>query len=189
MQPGQMVRRGVSRSGRAVTLRIMGPHDARAMRDFLNAISIEHTFITWQGEIISLLEEEAFLLAELRRFDEHESVRVLAWVGRDLVGIANVTLRTRVERHVGDLGISIARDYRADGIGRLLLDQTLDLAAEWLTELEVVALSVFGNNEVAIRLYQQMGFVEYGRLVNGVRHLGQLVDNVLMARPVDRAQR
>lgn len=54
-----------------------------------------------------------------------------------------------------------------------------------LDGLRLVQLHVFGNNELALRLYEKHGFIEFGRLPDGVLHRGEYVDGIYMYRPVD----
>jgi ribosomal protein S18 acetylase RimI-like enzyme len=58
---------------------------------------------------------------------------------------------------VGRLGMGLLADYRARGIGRALLEATLDDA--FARGFERVALEVFAGNERAVRLYEKVGFL------------------------------
>jgi len=65
-----------------------------------------------------------------------------------------------------------------------LLQLVIDEAERRIDGLRLIQLHVFGNNELAYRLYLNHGFIEYGRLPGGVLHRGQYVDNISMYRPV-----
>ncbi len=66
------------------------------------------------------------------------------------------------------------------GVGTALMQAVLDEARAHLAGLQIVTLSVFGNNETAIRMYERFGFQEFGRLPRGIRHQGQYVDHIYM---------
>ncbi|MBT3943261.1 MAG: GNAT family N-acetyltransferase [Chloroflexi bacterium] len=62
--------------------------------------------------------------------------------------------------HVAHIGMGLLPDYRGRGLGRRLLDDALNWS--WDSGYERVELSVFTDNEIAIRLYRSAGFVEEG---------------------------
>jgi RimJ/RimL family protein N-acetyltransferase len=55
--------------------------------------------------------------------------------------------------------------------------------------LRIIELSVFANNERAHRLYQNQGFIEFGRLPGGILRRGEYVDHIYMYKPVSRVDR
>jgi RimJ/RimL family protein N-acetyltransferase len=81
--------------------------------------------------------------------------------------------------HVADLGLMVAASHRRLGIGRALLERTVEWAREnGVTKLE---LHVFPYNEPAIALYEDFGFVREGYRRRHYRRGRQLVDAILMA--------
>jgi putative acetyltransferase len=81
--------------------------------------------------------------------------------------------------HVADLGLVVAASHRRQGIGRLLLDESVAWArAAAVLKLE---LHVFPWNEPAIRLYETYGFVREGLRRGHYRRDGVDVDALLMA--------
>lgn len=84
-------------------------------------------------------------------------------------------------RHVATLGIAVDAAVHGQGIGRRLMAALCDYADHW-GQLLRIELTVFADNEVAIRLYRSMGFVQEG-LHRGyaLRH-GRYADVLSMAR-------
>jgi len=74
-------------------------------------------------------------------------------------------------KHCGRLGMGVHKDSRGRGIGRRLIEQTLDHARQ--RGLERVELEVFASNAVAIRLYEQVGFV-----IEGTKRKVRKIDGV-----------
>jgi RimJ/RimL family protein N-acetyltransferase len=87
----------------------------------------------------------------------------------------------RAVRHVVNLGISVRRDHRNQGIGHALLAAALAWAAGTgiVTRVE---LSVITRNARAIHLYEKFGFQTEGRRIAHVRRLGNYYDTLLMAK-------
>jgi len=137
-----------------------------------------------QGEQLTIDQEEAHVARQLEGIGRGEVVYLLAMAGAEVIGVASIGLKGRVERHIGDLGISIAREWRGVGIGSQLMQSLIDEALTLMPSIRVFTLSVFGNNQSAQRMYQRFGFREYGRLPRGILHCGEYVDHVYMYRDV-----
>ena len=64
-------------------------------------------------------------------------------------------------RHKAGIGIFILQRYCGIGLGRQLMEYAIENARK--TELEQLKLGVFDDNVAAIRLYEKLGFREWGR--------------------------
>ena len=81
--------------------------------------------------------------------------------------------------HVADLGLMVAASHRRLGIGRALLERTVEWArARGISKLE---LHVFPHNEPAIALYESFGFEREGYRKRHYNRAGHYVDAILMA--------
>lgn len=163
------------------TLRYPKSSDAKQMCEYINELSLEGTYITFQGEEISLEDETSYLESQLKKIAGKESIQLLAFIDSTMVGIGGIERKEKVSSHVGILGISLHRDFRKKGLGKKLLNALLSEAKK-LPELKIISLEVFANNSVAQKLYTSVGFVEYGRLPNGIRFQGEFVDALYMCR-------
>ena len=97
-----------------------------------------------------------------------------------IVGLINCTggIR-RANRHGVILGITLALDYRGQGLGTELMSR----AIEWAKGTGIVTrieLLVYANNTKAIHLYEKLGFVTEGRLRRAVVRNGEYVDSLVM---------
>lgn len=158
--------------------------DATAMRDYINALSSEKTFIRLQGEQTSLEEEERFLSDHLKKIAEGKAVQLLVFNQDKLIGIAGIEMQTKTEEHVGVLDIAIAKEFRGQGFGKLMMKAVMEEAIKCLPSLKIITLTVLSINTVAIHLYQQLDFQEWGRLPKGIKHAGQYVDSVQMYKTI-----
>ncbi len=171
-------------TGEEVIFRSPQVSDTQAMLDYINTLSAEQTFILMQGEQLRFEEEEQFVKDSLVAISYGRKVLLLAFVGSTLVGVAGIELKTRAEKHVGVFGISIAKEYRGKGIGKLLMGITLDEAKKKLPDIKIVTLGVFSNNPLAKSMYEKFGFKEYGRLPKGAKHRDDYVDHIEMYKEI-----
>ncbi len=189
MQSGTIVWEGRSRQGKTIVIRSLQQDDAEALCRYMNALSEERTFVRFQGEQLTLEEETAYLSGQLQRMEQNQTIQLVALCEGTVVGAADVNRKDLVEKHVGVLGMSVAQSYRGEGIGALLLETVLKEAAAQLPHLRIIVLEVFSDNTLAIAMYQQFGFVEYGRLPEGVLHHQAYVDTVYMYRKISNTAR
>lgn len=186
MQQGKIVYQGKSKSGKEIIFRYPTKDDLKSLWEYINKISREKTFISFQGEEITLEGEQKWLETELQKITDGEAVQVLVFSDNKLIGVSGISMKERAEKHVGIFGITIAKDFRKDGIGVLLAETVLKETKKNLKELKIVTLGVFGNNPVAQKLYKKMGFVEYGNLPKGAIHRGVPVDHIYMYKEIFR---
>jgi ribosomal protein S18 acetylase RimI-like enzyme len=96
----------------------------------------------------------------------------VALEGDRVVGWCDVRPRERpVTRHCGVLGIGVVPEWRERGLGRRLIERTLEAARAF--PLARVELAVRADNDRAIALYRKVGFEVEGR-----RQRAMLVDGV-----------
>lgn len=171
-----------------ILIRSVEQNDVNEMCSFINEISKEKSYIRLQGEEITLDEEIRYVDDFVRRVGEGTAVKLLAFSGKTLVGVADVYLKDKIERHIGVFGITIKKEWRGKGLGKELMKRTLEEAEKHIKGLRIIELGVFANNPVAKKMYEQMGFIEYGRLPQGIQHRGEFVDHIYMYKFADGKQ-
>ncbi len=157
--------------------------DAKSMSDYMNKISKEKTYITWQGEKITLKYEKEYLKGQLEKIEKKEAIKLVLFVNEELAGISDIGLGKKIKSHIGGFGITIASKYRGKGLGKLLMDYVLK-ESKRLSGLKIIVLEVFSENKNAIKMYKKFGFREYGRLPGGNQYKERLVDDILMYKKV-----
>ena len=109
--------------------------------------------------------------------------RLVACVESEVVG--QLTVYTSPNhprrRHAGQIGMAVCDDWQGKGVGSALMQVAVDLADRWLN-LSRLELTVFTDNEPAVRLYKKFGFSIEGILAGYVFRDGQFVDVYTMAR-------
>ncbi len=123
-------------------------------------------------------------VAETRAYIERPSpggVRIAALLEGTLVGSAGLERFQGRRSHAGEIGLGVHDDHVSHGIGTAILIALLDSADDWLG-LVRVQLTVFADNDGAVRLYERNGFVTEGRMRAASLRAGRLEDVLLMAR-------
>jgi RimJ/RimL family protein N-acetyltransferase len=108
---------------------------------------------------------------------------LVADAGRIVAALSVEGGRFRKTRHVGEVGVSVAREWRRRGVARRLMETAIE-TARTSPELLRLSLRVFSSNEPAVRLYESMGFLVEGRRPGHLRVRGREDDLVLMGFPL-----
>jgi putative acetyltransferase len=163
------------------TVRLASPGDASALVQLAREVGSEP-----EGWLISTSDwrgagDERRYLRSLRR--SRDAAVFVAEAPEGIAGRLSVGRDPHpASSHVADLGLMVAKSHRRRGIGRALLERTVEWArGTGVTKLE---LHVFPYNEAAIRLYESFGFRREGLRERHYRRDGELVDAVLMAYEV-----
>ncbi len=77
--------------------------------------------------------------------------------------------------------MGLENEMRGQGWGKKLIEQAFEWAQNQ-ENLEWVDLMVFENNQMARKLYQNMGFQEIGRTVDCFRVYGHKITDILMTK-------
>jgi putative acetyltransferase len=84
-------------------------------------------------------------------------------------------------RHVMTMGISVVKEAQGQGVGSELMAALCDYADRWLGTLRI-ELTVYTDNEAALKLYRKFGFEIEGTMRGYAMRDGRFVDAYAMAR-------
>lgn len=177
--PGTLLKTFKSKSGKEITLRFPKWEDLDLMLAYINALSKEDTFISiGEGKEVTRKEQIAYLTNVFSQMEQGDMVQVIACYNDQLIGISEITRITKGirQKHVGIIGISIAKEYRGDGIGKTLITTVLEEAKK--IRIRLVKLTVYSLNEQARRLYATVGFAEGGVIPGAILYKGDYIDEV-----------
>lgn len=154
--------------GQELLVRNAVASDTRALRETVCRTHSETDYLLSYPDEQSVDDEQ-----EARSLEEAErscnEVELVAIIDRRIVGSAGVSaVRSRRKvAHRARFGISILKECWGMGIGRVLMEASIDCAQRaGYTQLE---LEVVAGNERALSLYRRAGFEEYGRNPRGYR--------------------
>jgi RimJ/RimL family protein N-acetyltransferase len=168
-----------TRDGRPFVVRSARPNEAGALFDHYLTIRVREPEVN-----VEEADEWKATADSVRRLVEGleqagNSFLLVADAG-GIVGALSVEGgRFRKVRHVGEVGVSVAREWRRRGVGRRLLETAIE-AARMSPELSRLSLRVFASNVPAIRLYESLGFAVEGRRPSHLRVRGRDDDLILM---------
>lgn len=137
-----------------------------------NIFGIFSERISKSEDFINELDENAHIL-----------VAVVEEMGtKKAVGMCGLHLNNSPRlRHSGAIGMLVHKDYQGKGIGKKLINKIIDLADNWLL-LVRLELGVIVDNEIALHLYESVGFEIEGTKKYSVIRNGKYVDEYLMGR-------
>ena len=152
----------ILKNGRSCILRNGTAQDGQAALDvFLLAHTQTDYLLTYPDEITFTANEQAEFLQ--KKTDSDNEIEILAEVDGKIVGTAGIEQRSpKIKlRHRCDFGISIDKEYWGLGIGRALTEACIECARK--AGYEQIELEVVAENARAVRLYETVGFAEFGR--------------------------
>ena len=129
------------------------PADAKDIIAFSKKTGAETPYLAYGAEGLELSEAfEELYLEDLMEKDNN--VMLIATINnKQLIGLASVGATDKPKlRHVGEVGITVEKEYWGFGIGSVLMEEI----ETWAIESGVIRrleLTVHGENERAIHLY------------------------------------
>jgi RimJ/RimL family protein N-acetyltransferase len=150
------------KSGETAVIRSAQPDDAAGLLAYIRSVAAETTFFILQAVEFNFTDEQEQQWIR-DHLDDPGKLAIAAEIDGTIVGFLSFENGPHKRiRHRGTFGISVQKEWRGKGIATALLQSLI----EWAVAnplIEKIGLAVFGNNENAIRLYRNLGFVEEGR--------------------------
>lgn len=167
-----------TKTGKKVLLRALKKSDVDELMRFINALVDEDTFIVVRDKV-NRKEEVGYVKEKIKMIREKKEICIVAEYEGKIIANSGITRQIGRNSHIGQLEISVAKGFRNEGLGKVMLEELIKRAKEYLG-LRLLYLTVNEVNERAIYLYKKLGFVECGRIPKGVFYKGKYVDHVYM---------
>jgi len=180
----QIVYQVKTKTGKEIIIRYPDINDVIEMTRYINELSKEKTFITFQGEEVTFEAENEYVKGFLKKIADKTAIKLLVIHDSKIIGISEINMGERTAKHIGVFGITIAKEFRNEGIGKLLMEKVFEEAKKEMSTLKIVTLEVFAKNSIAKRIYQRFGFKEYGLLPNGISRNNTFEDAILMYKNI-----
>lgn len=122
---------------------------------------------------ISLEEEKAWLKSKIKEIKNNETAVIDAFFDSKVAGQAHLEVGEFRGRFLGKVGISIAKEFRGEGLGEELMKE-IESEAKRLG-LRIIHLEVYSDNEVALNLYKKLGYTKFGELPESIDYQGKFL--------------
>lgn len=137
----------------------------------LHPRNYSHTFV----------QESAWPAARHAEYLEYAYVFGVLHQGKELVGIASlIPYESPILEHKARIGnVYLRKEHRGQGIGRKLIEHLIASAHDYV---EQIYIEVAADNHVAHKLYESLGFKQYGYEERAAKLDGNYIDDILMVR-------
>ena len=176
-------KREIDLNGHKLILRNAEKEDAVTLLPYLKRVCGETRFLLKESDEVADLtpeKEEAFIM---EHNDGDGSVLIIAEYDGVYVGNASFTTCgvSRRTKHRADVGIALYEEYTGKGIGTVLFGFIMEIAEQ--AGFEQAELTVVGNNDRAIHMYEKYGFTVCGRIPNANKYDdGTYADDIRMVK-------
>ncbi len=153
-------------NGKAALIRNADESDGNAVFEIFNRTHEETDYLlSYPGENSFDPEQEAQFLKE-KSISPNEAELIAIVDGKIVAaaGIEPVGKKYKV-KHRADFGISVLKEYWGLGLGKALTEACIQCARD--AGYDQLELNVVAENDRAISLYRNSGFVEFGRNPKG----------------------
>ncbi len=175
---GSIVGKFKIKDGRNILVRYLKFEDWPECLKFINSL-VEEDAMILVNKKFSKAEEIEWIKNWVELIEKDQAIVLVAELDGKIVGICNIKKGKFRERHVGTIGISVSKNYRNLGIGKILLQNLLELAKKKLG-IKIARLEVLENNKIAIRFYKKLGFKTYGKLPKSIKYKGRFISQLFM---------
>ncbi|WP_427339831.1 GNAT family N-acetyltransferase [Caloranaerobacter sp. DY30410] len=166
-------------NGKKVVIRKAEKKDAEELIKFINVISYESDFLTFEpGELKLTKELEESIIEEY--YNSDNKLFLVAEIEGEIIGNLSFKGGSRQRlKHTGEFGISVKKEYWNMGIASQLIKELI----EWAKANKIIKkinLKVREDNERAINLYRKFGFIEEGKISKEFYVNGKYYSTILM---------
>jgi len=167
-------------NGRTISYRLMTPEDRSAVLKFTQALpDTDLMFLRIDITKPEVVDEW------VHNIETNQTVTVLAKDDRKVVGYGSLHHNQLMwTRHLGELHVMVARDWRHRGLGRRLAAEVFHLAKDM--GLARIIIQIAADQPRVRALFERMGFVQEALLTDWIMSRDGATHNLLvMTNPVD----
>lgn len=169
--------------GKKIIIRQLAPKDlkqAEKFQRFINALVAENAKILMHTKK-TRKEEVEWIKGVLRDIGKKQEVFLIAECEGAIIGSTHVKLGRERESHVGNFGISVAKNFRGIGLGYYLTKEVIKLAKKELKPRpKIIRLSVYRGNLPALNLYKKVGFQQVALIPKQIQFKGKFINELIM---------
>lgn len=167
--------------GRELVLRCPVEEDAAMLIEYLKVTCSETRFLVKEPEEIQMTVEEEIDFIQKNR-DSERDLMILGFLDGEYVGNCSLMgMYPKRYQHRVLAGIALYQKFTGMGIGQRMLQKLIMVAKN--LGLEQMELEVHADNQMAIHLYEKLGFVKTGTYPRDMKYLdGSYADAFYMVK-------
>ena len=178
MKFGKILKTFQSKKGNAIVFRYPKKSDLDNMLSFVNNLIEEDTFVEISGIKLTREEEIKHLEETVKDIEKGRKIHVVAEVNGKYAGNGVLRIGTLRHSHVAEIGISLVPPFRDEGIGTALMQTLINEAKT--AGLRLLTLNCFENNDRALHVYRNLGFIKVGVIPGEVAFKGTYLGEIKM---------
>ncbi len=179
----QIVKTFKSKKGREVVFRYPQEGDFEQTFSYACDLAEEDTFVELTGKI-TREDEQKWFKEVLDQVQQGKQIYLTVLVDGKMAGSGEVRIGKYRHSHVGEIGLSLAAQYRDEGIGSELLKILIDQARR--LGLRLLKLNCFENNSRSLHVYEKLGFKRAGLIPGAITYKDNYIGEVIMYLPLTK---
>lgn len=160
-----------------VVIRLPKISDLNSSLEMINSLVEEKAMLTVQKKS-TYKEEEKYLKGIIK---EKGALHLFLIINGKVAGSAKISKLGNGRNHIGELGISLKKEYRGMGLGKKLSKTVMEKAIKKF-KLKIIILNVFKKNKAAYCLYKKLGFKKVGTIKGEVKYYNRYEDVITMVK-------
>ena len=166
------------KDGTYVLLRPMNSEDQKILLEFYSAVSDED-----MRYFRHYVKDPALILKWCENLDYGKVLHILAIVKEHVVGSASLHFFEGPKRHIGEMRLFLARDFRKRGLGMKMIRAMIDLGRK--QGLGILTAEIIADFTKFVKAFEQLGFKSMCMLDDYLMFPdGDFCDIVLMTMPL-----
>jgi RimJ/RimL family protein N-acetyltransferase len=181
-KPGQLIYKFKSKKNRQVIIRVVRKSDLNDLLMYANSLVEDEAFVMLNQKL-SRDEQIKYLNDSLQKVKHNQKIHLVVEVDNHFAGSVEARILEKRKSHVGEVGISLHRDFRDEGIGYICLSVLINEARKF--GLRLLYLHCFENNDRAIHLYEKIGFKKSGVIPGMYEYKNNYIGDVTFYLPLE----
>lgn len=178
MEPRYFIEEFTGKDKKRIIIRTIDVCDTGGLLKFINDLVDEDAPIEINHKTDYASESE-YTANKVKSLIFGNEISIVAVDGEDIAGEADIKNGNGRSYGIGNIGISIAKEYRGIGLGLEMMNVLLRLSKN-SGEYRIATLDVFSNNLPAKNLYEKIGFKVAGVVPKFCKIGNSYVDDIRM---------
>ena len=146
-------------SGTEIIVTTLQASDLPDLLAYANNLIDEDTFVLLSGNHLTYEHEKKYVHDAIKAISEKKKIHLIARIDGKLAASFEVRVLPLRKSHAGEIGISVAPEFRGMGVGKKCMKILITEAKKM--GLKLLILTCFAINARAIHIYESFGFKKF----------------------------